>query len=666
MRNLLLLIFLIISTGLFSQTCTNLGQNPGTAFPVCGSATFKQTSVPICGVRNIPTPCTASGSIFQDKNPYWYKFTCFTTGTLAFEITPSNLSDDYDWQLFDVTNRDPADVYTDKSLFVACNWSGEPGKTGANASGSSLIVCEGIGKALFSKMPVLQEGHQYLLLVSHFTNSQSGYSLSFGGGTSSITDTTVSKITTAQASCDGKQISIHVNKKVQCKSLASNGSDFKISSAASKIQSAVGINCSNAFDLDSLVLILDNPLPPGTYTLTSQKGSDGNTLLDYCETPMEEGLNINFIINTVKPTPFDSISFVGCAPNELKLVFSQPILCSSVAPNGSDFKINASSGVTVTAANTDCNNGSTTLIRLQLSGPVFNQGKQTVTLQKGSDGNTIINECLQETQPGTEVSFQTKDTVTAAFNYKINMGCKTDTVTFNHKGGNAVNQWFWKFNERATSTQQNPVYFYTKFGAQQVQLIVTNGVCTDSVNVNFVLDNELKAFFAGPGLHCPQDLALFTDSSIGKIIKYNWDFGNGATSLIKNPPAQNYPGANRTQNYLVKLIVQNNYNCFDTLVKPIKVLNNCYIAVPTAFTPNGDGLNEYLYPTNAFKATNLLFRVYNRYGQLVFESRDFTSKWDGTIKGFAQPTGTYVWTLQYTHLDTGQPFSLKGTSVLIR
>jgi gliding motility-associated-like protein len=94
-------------------------------------------------------------------------------------------------------------------------------------------------------------------------------------------------------------------------------------------------------------------------------------------------------------------------------------------------------------------------------------------------------------------------------------------------------------------------------------------------------------------------------------------------------------------------------------------LDNCYIAVPTAFTPNGDGLNDYLYPLNAYKATNLSFKVFNRTGQLVFETKDWTVKWDGTIKGAKQASGVYVWMLDYNDV-TGKRISLKGTTLLIR
>ena len=88
--------------------------------------------------------------------------------------------------------------------------------------------------------------------------------------------------------------------------------------------------------------------------------------------------------------------------------------------------------------------------------------------------------------------------------------------------------------------------------------------------------------------------------------------------------------------------------------------------MPSAFTPNGDGLNDYLYPLNGYKAKNLEFKVFNRWGQMVFETTDWTIKWDGTVNGQKQNPGTYVWELQYTDGNTGKKVAQKGTVVLIR
>jgi hypothetical protein len=86
MINIMLLGFIFQCAKLSAQPCTALGQNPQTAFPVCGTAVFNQSSVGICG--NVAVPSACPGVVFTDKNPYWYKFTCFQSGTLGFIITP--------------------------------------------------------------------------------------------------------------------------------------------------------------------------------------------------------------------------------------------------------------------------------------------------------------------------------------------------------------------------------------------------------------------------------------------------------------------------------------------------------------------------------------------------------------------------------------------------
>ncbi len=178
-------------------------------------------------------------------------------------------------------------------------------------------------------------------------------------------------------------------------------------------------------------------------------------------------------------------------------------------------------------------------------------------------------------------------------------------------------------------------------------------------------DSILKAAIAGPVIVCPNDAALFKDTSIGKVSKWFWSFGNGETSNMRNPAALHYVTQHTSTVYPVELIVTDSATCTDTAFVLIKAVNNCYIAVPSAFTPNQDGLNDYLYPLNAYKATNLLFRIYNRFGKLVFETKDWTKKWDGTLANIPQATGTYIWILEYTDDDNKRVF-IKGTSVLLR
>ena len=665
--SLIAFLFLIVTNQFVTaQTCPNFGQGPPTAFPVCGTTVFHQDSVPICNGSQVPSLCT--DIIYSDKNPYWYKFTCFVGGTFAFVITPIDLGDDYDWQLFDVTGRNPSAIYTDVSLFVACNWSAEPGQTGTSAAGTSLVRCQGPGVPQFSSMPTLITGHNYVLLVSHFTDTQVGYSLSFGGGTADITDPLPPHTVKADAGCDSKTITIKLNKKMKCGSLAADGSDFSINTTAISIIAASGVGCSTTgFDMDSVVLILNNPIAPGNYIITTKEGTDGNTLKDNCDRllPVDETLPIT--IYPLAPTPMDSLTKMGCSPQTLELVFRKPIKCSSIEPNGSDFSITGNYPVTITGASGNCVNGLTSKIFVQLSVPLQVAGNFIIRLKKGLDNNTLLDDCTQETPAGATLPFTIKDTVNADFTYNILFGCQQNTVSYFHNGNNAVNSWNWNFDNLQSSQLQNPIITYTNFEQKKATLIVSNGVCSDTASTTLFFDNLLHAKFEITSLVCPGDKAFIKNTTVGNVISnWSWDFGNGNTSNIKDPPAQIYDVQNSSYGVLVKLVVINNYGCKDSTIQKISVINNCYIAVPSAFTPNGDGLNDYLYPLNAYKALNLDFSVYNRFGQRLFHTTDWTRKWDGAFRGQGADPGAYVWILTYTHKDTNKRVQQKGTTILIR
>jgi len=650
-----------------SQNCTTIGQNPSTAFPVCGTDTFSQSTVPYCGGRLLPGQCKSDG--IGDLNPFWYKFTCFSAGSLGFLITPNDLNDDYDWELFDITGHNPNDIYTDASLIVGCNWSGNVGLTGASSAGRSLYNCAGPTYPTFSSRPALQLGHNYLLLISHFTTftpSQNGYKLSFGGGTASITDTITPDVVSASASCDATQITIKLNKKMLCNSLDADGSDFIISPAGSSITSAIANNCGSGFDMDTVVLNMSSPLAPGNYTITLKNGNDANTLLDVCGRDIPPGKNVPLVIPILQPTPMDSLTKVGCAPQSLQLIFKKNIKCNSIAADGSDFTVTGPSPVSVISAQGNCINGVTNQINVVLSAAIQTQGNYQVKLVKGSDGNTIIDECAQETPPGSTLNFSTKDTVSADFSYTIFQSCTLDSVAFLHDGRNGVNQWQWTFDYSGNSNLRNPVAYFTTFGMKQIVLAVSNGVCSDTVTKTMNLDNTLKSAFETNNLLCPEDTATFINNSLGNITNYYWDFGDGNTNFSRDPGVHHYPILSAEKIYAVKLIIKNAAGCYDTAYNNIRVLKSCYIAVPNAFTPNGDNLNDFLYPVNAYKADDLEFSVYNRIGQRVFHSTDWTKKWDGTINGNPQDAGVYVWTLKYTNHDTGKKVFQKGSTVLIR
>jgi len=97
----------------------------------------------------------------------------------------------------------------------------------------------------------------------------------------------------------------------------------------------------------------------------------------------------------------------------------------------------------------------------------------------------------------------------------------------------------------------------------------------------------------------------------------------------------------------------------------IKVYKGPDIYVPNAFTPNNDGLNDILKAFPVGIKEFRFFKVFNRWGQTIFATKDPARGWDGTIKGIAQPTGVYVWIAEAVDY-TGKAITKKGVVTIIR
>lgn len=666
----LVFALVMMASASLAQTCTTLGQTPLTAFPVCGTTTFHQTTVPLCRNGDMVVPGCPAGDGYGDKNPFYYKFTCYVGGTLGFRITPLAAQEDYDWQLYDVTGRNLATIYTDPAAVVTGNWSGTYGPTGSSATGSTTLQCASVpadNTPSFSFWPTLIAGHDYLLMISHFTDGQSGYDLSFGGGTAVITDPKIPGMVSVKPDCDGKTLTLKLNKKVKCSSLTANGNEFSIIPAVTTVVSAVPDSCAFGFDFDELVITLASPLPNGNYQLAINPGTDGNTLKDNCDNLIPSGETIPFYYAVPQPIFADSIGKPGCAPDSVKIYFPKRIICNTIAANGSDFTVTGPSPVTVISAGGNCINNKTDYVVVHFATPIYVGGTYNLTLKAGDDGTVIIDECGIET-PVQTLPFTTVDTVNADFTYTQKLSCRTDTLTFSHNGAHGVNSWNWIFNGQTPPvTTQSHTLVWPATSDNTSQLIVSNGICRDTSSQTIKLDNEVKAAFTMDNVICPEDGLAVKNTSTGAIDAWLWKYDVVGSSTVKDPPPFLFPTLYKEAYYTVKLYAYNSLlNCTDSTRKTLTVLDFCLIEVPNAFTPNNDGLNDYFQPHNALKADNYEFRIYNRWGQLVFQSKNWKEKWDGRVNGVLQTTGVYVWMLNYVHRDTKQPVFRKGTVTLIR
>ncbi|WP_113922726.1 PKD domain-containing protein [Cognataquiflexum aquatile] len=138
----------------------------------------------------------------------------------------------------------------------------------------------------------------------------------------------------------------------------------------------------------------------------------------------------------------------------------------------------------------------------------------------------------------------------------------------------------------------------------------------------------------------------FQNRSVGNIISYFWDFGDGNSSS-EISPTHTYlkPGK-----YTIKLQAIDEYGCIQEIEKTIEI-TDYFLVVPNVFSPNGDGINDYFFP-KFVNVTKLEFWILNKWGETIFYTEDINSQgWDGKVSGdFAMP-GNYVYRLKYETVD---------------
>lgn len=647
----------------FTQSCAGRkGHTPSTAIVLCGNGVYSQPPSVSCFNSSFFLPgCTNQSTNYGDANPIYFKFTCKTSGSLAFAIAPRLPNEDINWQLFDITGRQPDDIYSTQTLTVAANWSGSIGPTGASAIGSVFIQCRTLATDgtinTFSPMIQAQQGHTYLLMVSNPTNA-GDFALTIGGGTADISDDGTQELKVYPSSCANDEVEIFFNKPIQCSSISLDASEVSITPSVGAFQ-ITGLNCNNSNETESLrIKFLQTP-PSGTYELSFKNGTDGNTFLDYCNNALPAGTNTKFIIQPY--AVIDTVVLDSCTVTSIRVNLSKNVLCSSIAVDGSDFQITGPSSSFIASASWSCSFNTTNSIELKLSQPVQQGGTYLIILKTGTDGNTLIDDCSVLTPVGVQKTFTIPKIVNANFTFSLKEGCVTDTLQLSHAATNGETQWQWTV-DTLTSNVQNPVFYLTNSGNYQIRLITGNGTCTASTQQTFIVKDKLVADFLIPSIACTGEVITIQNNSKAATA-WLWDFGNGITSNSENPPPFQYNSGTDVL-YNVSLTVSN-ADCSVSITKPITVTSNCSIYIPTAFTPNQDGLNDTFGPANTHQFQNLQFSVFNRYGERVFVSSPTLFKWDGYWKGMLQSEGQYIWMLTYTDKHSGKTITRRGTVILI-
>ncbi|HIN40727.1 MAG TPA: T9SS type B sorting domain-containing protein, partial [Flavobacteriales bacterium] len=194
--------------------------------------------------------------------------------------------------------------------------------------------------------------------------------------------------------------------------------------------------------------------------------------------------------------------------------------------------------------------------------------------------------------------------------------------------------------------------------------------CVDSFTYTVLQDpsSPIAGFdFLEDTVSLIESIIEFTNTSLPYIdsLIFIWDFGDGGIDSVIHP-THNYLD---TGSFTIQLIVKDSTGCVDTIFRVIVVEDEYILFAPNAFTPNGDGYNDYFFPKGV-GLNNSIFKmyIYNRWGDEIFESSDVMQYWDGRANGGTDVAqeDVYVWLIETYDMEFQQSHRYVGHVTLIK
>ncbi len=219
-------------------------------------------------------------------------------------------------------------------------------------------------------------------------------------------------------------------------------------------------------------------------------------------------------------------------------------------------------------------------------------------------------------------------------------------------------QWF--MNETAIANSNYLKYKVNESGNYHAILYTKYGCFSKTKDQYIKIETPLKGI-QYPIIYAVKNLPLELESRLfGKSVLWTPSFNlnsSNSTHPIFTSSLEN--------DHLYKINIISDAECLTIDTQLVKVIREIKIYVPDAFTPNNDGLNDYLKPAFiGFKKINF-FRIYDRFGKLIFDLTNNYLGWNGRINNMMQTTGTFVWVAQGLGVDD-KIYTDKGTTILLR
>jgi gliding motility-associated-like protein len=249
------------------------------------------------------------------------------------------------------------------------------------------------------------------------------------------------------------------------------------------------------------------------------------------------------------------------------------------------------------------------------------------------------------------ITLRISDNVKAQFTTPPS-GCAPYDAVFNNTSVGGAD-YYWDFGDGTTSTAINPTHTYTVPNTYTIKLkAVDSNTCNkvDSTTFTIIVSGSPTALFDySPKPPQVNTAVEYVNQSTGAT-SYLWKFGDGDSlfTVRRDTTVRHFYNATATFNSC--LVAYNQYGCKDTFCVPIVARVVPALDVPNAFTPNGDGINDKVQVLG-FGISRMNWRIYNRWGQLIFTTTNRNQGWDGRYKGVLQPQEVYTYTLDVEFSD---------------
>ncbi len=256
-----------------------------------------------------------------------------------------------------------------------------------------------------------------------------------------------------------------------------------------------------------------------------------------------------------------------------------------------------------------------------------------------------------------QVSVTATPIPTAGFTPDVTMGCVPLTVTFTNTSSGSVN-CTWNFGDGTVLNGCSSVTnTFTEQGCYDVTLTVTSaGGCQATVSVPSLICVEeapVAYFIPSTNVVTEFDNLVYFDNESTGAISYTWNFGDNTAISNADNPSHEYPVVEEGAGWSIQLIATSPMGCMDTTYATIYFQEELIFYVPNTFTPDNDDYNQTFQPvfTSGFDPYDFSMWIYNRWGELVFETHDATKGWDGSYGNANEidlvQDGTYTWKIEF-------------------